>query len=124
MIVYITRHGQVDPTVESEKEHFPLTPLGRVQAAKLGQRLRELGFNGLIYTSPFHRCLETTEIICRILNARFYPEKLLRENGCRGQGAGARSRRDGESKPGQNKQVCCTSVMLFSMVCRPCVRIS
>ncbi|HHW09313.1 MAG TPA: histidine phosphatase family protein [Firmicutes bacterium] len=81
MIVYITRHGQIDPTVEGEREHYPLTPLGRIQATKLGHRLRELGFNGLIYTSPFHRCLETTEIICRILNAKFYPEKLLREVG-------------------------------------------
>lgn len=85
MIVYITRHGQpllrsadeADP--EFPRHDPPLTPLGEAQARALGRRLREMGFSGRIYTSPYRRTAQTSERIAEELGAWHYPEAAIRE---------------------------------------------
>lgn len=77
MIVYITRHGQ--PQLSPRQEDPPLTPLGRIQARRLGERLRALGFQGTIYASPYRRTVETAVMIAEVLQTTFYPEAALRE---------------------------------------------
>jgi len=56
-----------------------LSELGRRQAERLGQWLSQAGFRGTILTSPYLRCLETTDIICRQLGQKFYAEPAMRE---------------------------------------------
>lgn len=85
MIVYITRHGQpllrgaeeVDP--EYPRHDPPLTPLGRAQSSALGRRLREIGFAGRVYVSPYRRTALTAELIAAELGMHHYPEPAIRE---------------------------------------------
>ncbi len=85
MIVYITRHGQ--PLIESAEEADPeyprhdppLTTLGRLQASALGRRLRQAGFGGRIYASPYRRTVETAELIAEELDCCHTPEPAIRE---------------------------------------------
>ena len=85
MRVYIARHGQPwlsqnweeDP--EFPRGDPPLSDLGRTQARLLGVRLRELGFRGKIYASPYYRTAETAELVARELSTVFYPEAAIRE---------------------------------------------
>lgn len=79
MIVYITRHGQIDPRGDSPIGYQPLSALGRRQAERLGQWLARSGFRGTILASPYLRCLETADIICRQLELKFYAEPAIRE---------------------------------------------
>lgn len=79
MIVYITRHGQVDGAGEYPVGHARISSLGRRQAERLGERLNSLGFRGPVFVSPYHRCLETAEIICRVTQTTFIPEPHLGE---------------------------------------------
>lgn len=79
MIVYITRHGQVDGAGDHPVGYKPISPLGRRQAERLGERLRSLGFRGPVFVSPYHRCLETADIICRVTQTTFIPEPHLGE---------------------------------------------
>ncbi len=69
MRLYIARHGQVRPnyTIGNDPD-LPrgeelLTPLGHTQATLLGERLRDSGFSGDIYSSPFLRTLQTSQNI-------------------------------------------------------------
>lgn len=89
MMIYITRHGQpYQPDANGQGLSHdpdyppgdpPLSELGRRQARKLGQRLREQGFHGTIYASPYHRTAETADVIAEVLGLRFYPEPAIRE---------------------------------------------
>lgn len=82
MIRYITRHGQVISPGSSHLYPFgdvPLSELGREQARLLGERLVELGFDGIIISSPFHRTLETAEIIAELTGSPIYPFAPMHE---------------------------------------------
>ncbi len=85
MRIFSTRHGQVLPrrffggNADFPVGDEPLMPLGREQAKILGGRLREMGFSGVIYTSPYGRTLETAAIIARELGIGFTPLPCLRE---------------------------------------------
>lgn len=80
MIVYITRHGQVGVASEFPKGHVRLSDLGKTQAHLLGRRLREIGFSGRVFVSPYYRCLQTAEIICANLgDVMFFPEPAVSE---------------------------------------------
>lgn len=89
MIIYITRHGQPQKRAphEGPANHHPdhppgdppLSELGRLQARKLGERLREQGFTGTIYASPYRRTAETGDVIAETLDSTFHPEPAIRE---------------------------------------------
>ena len=89
--IYIARHGQV--AEESEylgdvafpKGDMSLSALGREQARLLGTRLREEGFAGIIYSSPFMRTMETADIIAKEVGATVIPTPAFHEI-FRGQG--------------------------------------
>ncbi|HIC67986.1 MAG TPA: histidine phosphatase family protein [Candidatus Latescibacteria bacterium] len=86
MIIHITRHGQVDPPALAKGEDpdyprgdAPISDLGRTQARLLGQRLRELGFSGVIHSSPYRRTIETAHIISEIIDVAVVPSAPMRE---------------------------------------------
>ena len=72
MKFYVTRHGQVAEDAEYfgdvayPKGDMPLSKLGREQAELLGNRLRDEGFSGKIFSSPYLRTMETADIIAEI----------------------------------------------------------
>ncbi len=63
--IYVTRHGQRisggDPS---------LTPLGKEQAKMLAERIREIGFDGEIYVSPYLRTVQTGAEIAKLCGAK------------------------------------------------------
>jgi len=78
------RHGQYNLDGKTDAERT-LTPLGKLQAASTGKRLKELGinFNSLI-VSNMSRALETSEIIGKEILApgcdqAFDSDPMLRE---------------------------------------------
>lgn len=84
MIIYLTRHGQVHPTefyetVDFPRGDMPLTSLGRRQASLLGKRVNNLGFKGIVYSSPYRRTIDTAEIIAEKTGNMVIPTPYLRE---------------------------------------------
>jgi len=81
--VYITRHAQPMATSEFSDDDFrlPLTGLGENQARKLGTKLARAGFCGEVYSSPFHRCTQTADIICEATETEFYVYTGISERG-------------------------------------------
>lgn len=70
--IYIVRHAQPDWLMQSSPDHeFPagdplITELGELQAECLGKYMKEIRFNGAIYSSPYLRAMRTAEIAARI----------------------------------------------------------
>ena len=73
MRIFETRHGQV-----ASKEFYKNNPslpigdvalstLGKEQALLLAKRLKQLNFNGLIFSSPYDRTMKTASIIAEEL---------------------------------------------------------
>lgn len=63
--LYVTRHGQTVWNIERRfqgRKDSPLTELGRIQAALLHERIKNLELD-VIYTSPSKRTIETTRLI-------------------------------------------------------------
>ena len=85
MKFYVTRHGQVAEDAEYfgdvayPKGDMPLSKLGREQAELLGNRLRDEGFSGKIFSSPYLRTMETADVIAEITGSKVYPEPALHE---------------------------------------------
>ncbi len=85
MLRIITRHGQIAPESEFVGNHLypagedPLSDLGREQAALLGKRLLDEGFDGKILASPYMRTLETANIIAEITGLKVIPFAPIRE---------------------------------------------
>lgn len=79
MIVYIVRHGEIDDPKKHPIEHMPLSELGRRQIDSVGERLGALGFKGRIFSSPFHRCLESADRICALAGGQFMTAAGLAE---------------------------------------------
>ena len=68
MQLYLVRHAEAAPGQPDELR--PLTPEGRDQARRLGERLREDGVRaGVVLTSPLLRARETGQLIARELGA-------------------------------------------------------
>lgn len=65
--VYIVRHGQTEQNLKKKlqgRSDFPLTELGREQAAAVGDAFREAGIVfDQVYTSPLDRAVETAKLI-------------------------------------------------------------
>lgn len=85
MRYYITRHGQIFNETGEQYDHmFPpedegLSALGKKQAMLLGKRMKEIGFKGIIVSSPYIRCLETSELIARETGCTILPYAPMRE---------------------------------------------
>lgn len=78
----IVRHGQSVADIEERHEgraDFPLTDLGRQQAAKLAVWLKEKFNFDLIISSPLKRAVETTEIINQEYNIEIEYDNSLME---------------------------------------------
>lgn len=63
-----------------------LSPLGRRQAAWLGECLAREGFQGAIFSSPYRRTLETAQIVAETTGRSVIPEpalqEVVRQDGC------------------------------------------
>ena len=85
MRIFETRHGQVvSKKYYNNDKSLPigdigLSDLGKEQARLVGQRLKEVGFKGVIFSSPYNRTIETASIIAEELNVKVIPLACLRE---------------------------------------------
>lgn len=84
MRLFATRHGQVIPSEYFGDELYqstdrPLTELGHIQAETLGRKLAEIGFDGVIYSSPFRRTIQTAEHIADYTGCKIVPVYWLHE---------------------------------------------
>jgi broad specificity phosphatase PhoE len=79
MNLHVTRHGQVDQKTQHPVGDPYLSDLGREQARKLGERLKDLGFRGTVYSSPFLRTVETANIVAEVVDAPVVPAAPMRE---------------------------------------------
>lgn len=79
---FIIRHAESLANAEKRiqgKSEFPLSPLGREQAAFCGQWLADKNISGL-YSSPIGRARETSDIVCANAGiAGYTSDKLLGE---------------------------------------------
>ena len=87
MILHITRHGQILPSAGGDAgDGGPpdldprLSSLGRRQAFLLGRRLRDAGFGGPVYASPFRRAAETAQIVAGTVDSEVILAPPLRES--------------------------------------------
>ena len=79
-IIYITRHGQMgDPKIRAFNGEHALTDLGKQQAKQLGEYLKGKKFNGVIYSSPLYRTMQTSEIIAKVNNCSAFVDPGLQE---------------------------------------------
>ncbi len=66
-MIYIVRHGQTEQNLNKRmqgRSDFPLTELGREQAASVGDAFREAGIVfDKVYTSPLGRAVETARLV-------------------------------------------------------------
>jgi len=81
--VYLVRHAEVENPRRVLYGHlpgFPLSALGRAQAAELGRRLRDSGLRRIVH-SPLERAAETAQLICEELPepVPLLPDPELRE---------------------------------------------
>lgn len=84
MTFYVTRHGQVAPKENYGDVQFPagdppLTKIGSEQAEHLADFMKEIGFCGKIYSSPYARTMETAEIIADRTGSVIVPCAFMRE---------------------------------------------
>lgn len=78
--IYITRHGQIgDTRIRAFNGEHALTELGKLQAKQLGNYLKGKKFNGIIYSSPLYRTMQTSEIIAKINNCAVLIDPGLQE---------------------------------------------
>ena len=76
MHLYLVRHAEAAPGEPDELR--PLTPAGREQARRLGERLRKEGVRPeVVLTSPLLRARETGKLIARELGAEVRVEDAL-----------------------------------------------
>jgi len=62
MDLYLVRHGESEIPEDAVQTDFPLSALGREQAARVGERFARLKINHLI-TTPYKRTQETAQAI-------------------------------------------------------------
>jgi|SRR3989344_1149073 len=77
---YFVRHGIVNGNDVNRnwRADPPLTSSGDIEA--LGNILKDSGTHpSIIYTSPYERCIQTADILAKILNTRFHKDERLRE---------------------------------------------
>jgi probable phosphoglycerate mutase len=65
MDLYLVRHGESDIPPDTFQSDFPLSELGRRQAAAMAQRFRDVRIDHLL-TTPYKRTTETAEAIAAV----------------------------------------------------------
>lgn len=65
MDLYLVRHGESNIPADTFQNDFPLSDLGRRQAAEMAKRFREVRIDHLM-TTPYLRTTETAEAIGRV----------------------------------------------------------
>jgi probable phosphoglycerate mutase len=79
------RHGESEANIQrvisNRESRFGLTALGRGQAARLGENLRDTPIT-TIYSSPVLRARETAEILSHSFSLRYEVTEALREYDC------------------------------------------
>ena len=81
MMLYLVRHGQSEGNVLKSfhgQTDYPLTPLGREQAARAGEKLREVTFSRCL-ASDLSRAWETARICLAGRDVPIEPAPDLRE---------------------------------------------
>ncbi len=76
MDLYLVRHGESNIPQDSVQHDYPLSPLGRLQARRLGERFRGLHIDRLI-TTPFRRTQETATAIAATTGVQMIEEPAL-----------------------------------------------
>ena len=79
MILHVTRHGQTDVRSDHPPGDPHLTQLGRKQAELLGEALKDQGFEGQIYSSPYFRTIETADVVAEVTDTVVFPAAEMRE---------------------------------------------
>ena len=85
MKIYIARHGQILPEKYYDNDTLfpvgnqPLSKLGIEQSHYLGRYMQSLGFSGTIYSSPFTRTLQTSQIVAEYTDAEVMPAAFMHE---------------------------------------------
>ncbi len=79
MILHVTRHGQVDQKTDHPVGDPYLSGVGREQARLLGEKLKATGFNGTIYSSPYLRTVETSQIVANVVDVPVVAAAEMRE---------------------------------------------
>lgn len=78
--IYVTRHGQMgNPEIKAFNGEYALTELGKLQAKQLGKYLKGKKFNGIIYSSPLYRTMQTAETVAKINNCAVMIDPGLQE---------------------------------------------
>jgi broad specificity phosphatase PhoE len=80
--LWLIRHGESEANQERRIQgwlEYPLTRLGRRQAARLGERLAQDETISSIYSSPLKRAAQTAEIIGNVLDLPVKFEERLKE---------------------------------------------
>ena len=82
-MIYVTRHcqavGKGPDVIRPVAGDAGITPLGVKQAQLLGKRLKELGFSGKIYASPYFRTVATACHAAEQCGAKVYPDARVQE---------------------------------------------
>lgn len=85
MILYFARHGEsvanTGNVISNRDLDHPLTPVGRLQAENLAERLADAGLSK-IYSSPVPRAFETATIVAHKLDLPLQTADALREFDC------------------------------------------
>ena len=76
MNLYLVRHGESDIPADAIQHDYALSPLGREQARRLGQRFRGLHIDHLI-TTPYRRTRETAAAIAAVTDVSAIEEPGL-----------------------------------------------
>ena len=78
--IFIMRHGATENSIEDDPT---LSKEGIQQIKNIAEKLKEFNCNGFFgFTSPFMRCLQTSQIISQILEIKFEVFEELREYSC------------------------------------------
>jgi len=83
-MVYIARHCQAkgrkgDKYIRPIKGDSGVTDRGVQQSLLLGKRLKELGFNGPIFASPYYRTVATACHAAGVCGSKVYPDARVQE---------------------------------------------
>lgn len=76
MDLYLVRHGESEIPADSVQSDYPLSVLGREQAARVGERFRGLPIDRLL-TTPFRRTQETAAAIATTTGVQVIEEPGL-----------------------------------------------
>ena len=85
MKIYFVRHGESEANtkrvISNRESPFGLTKSGRRQAKLLANNIKEVSFTK-IFSSPFRRAMETTDVLSKAIGKPYQVTEALREYDC------------------------------------------